>query len=620
MKYIKFLFLFIVSSNIYGSNCFEKKECILFVGSETADERIFKLQSEWVEMSTKVYSSIEGYSLEHTGFDFYHNKPVINIPVLGEALSNMKDYIQSNFLLALSGTFLSPEIFLGEVLYGGISEENLNKVKSQISSSVYNEFLMLLKDILIMSDLSDSIELSDKVKAYLDQNIRVVTLAYSTGTILDNTSYNILKSSSIEEKISRYGTVHLANVAALEQISNPVNLHLTTNKDLVALVSSSVDANFNIVTDNDSRLDPLNHYLLETYLSMDVFANSSTSSEFLGKNMANNSALSLFKVLKETRKINDCNNDGVLEDIAFETDEGGYISEDSTLENNVIIADNARVCAKSIILANSGVISGEYIISNTEIGRSCDFIEISSPSSDKKIENSFICTGSEPIQGSSFQSIDTNISYSTINPQLGNTGNTISLTNSTVRFSTFSNAHVNATNSSFSDGFKYSGRSFIYDGTFIGGSYHAVSSKVTLSNGDELIGAVDNSILNNATITGFPIVQGTITDSSFSGNTFTEAADSGILLVNHLNGGEIINNSTVGGNAEIAGVVSGSTVNGVSTPSVRSFLLAGSSILDSSASGYFAIFSGTVTEPLANQCYFSGSTNTYNSEGECVNE
>ena len=40
----------------------------------------------------------------------------------------------------------------------------------------------------------------------------------------------------------------------------------------------------------------------------------------------------------------------------------------------------------------------------------------------KKIENSFICTDSEPIQESNFQSIDTNISHSTIEPQFGNSG------------------------------------------------------------------------------------------------------------------------------------------------------------------------------------------------------
>lgn len=284
--------LFLLSASIASASCDNKDVCILFVSAETVDDRMFKLQKEWTEMAIKVYSNSENYSLTNVGFDGYQNRPY-DLVLFGTALSNINNYANSYLSSALNSIGLSPEKFVGKFIYGGATQSEISTIQNIVGAEVYSGFLDSTKQLLLSSS-NDSILLTNKISALLENEKKVVTLPYSTGTILDNKSFNIINNSAISSKVKNYGTVHLANVAGVAMVANDQNLHLTTNLDLV---TSIIQPNFNIVNDNDHRFDPFNHYLLETYMSIDVYANSTEDPNFTNKNMANNVSLSIFKVI-----------------------------------------------------------------------------------------------------------------------------------------------------------------------------------------------------------------------------------------------------------------------------------------------------------------------------------
>jgi len=463
------------------------------------------------------------------------------------------------------------------------------------------------------------VNLQDEIVKTLAADKNLILISHSQGNIFVNVAYQDLVNNNVIVRDNKTIDMFKHRIGNLQVATPTSNIeieeyeYLTNDKDKILTVPGRLSPNFGLITPplpdpRKGKDSENNHSLLLTYVS--------SSNEGNLRQLRNTFFQKLVDLSSRLGAgINDCNNDNVEDDFAFETIHGGFISPDSEVAEGFGVVDNARVCGDSRITADIGLISGDYIVENTTIGSSCSYLDISSDSSFNFIENSNICIGDNAALYTNFDLRNTTITNSTLNPIPGRESNTISFSNSMIENSMFTNADIIANNSDFTNGFVYSGISIIENSTFDQGYYKSAMIRTFLGTGSELISFASGAKSMNGRVEGIVFLQGDVNNSDYIGNNYFELPN-GDFYVNHLRGGTVTN-STVRGNLELRGTVNNALVDALSNNFYRSFIGSAGGIANGEALGYVSIVGSVFSGGgLYSQCYVSGKIGFFNTNYE----
>lgn len=319
MSKILIVFLAFFSSLSFSQTCSKKGTTIIFVNGSAIssdineqNDKLYEIQRNHFEM---IFKTLGKNALDQKGQVFLesvYNAPS-SIPLLGEQLDSIFLYVNDKMSVITKNLGISNAQLIGKYVYGGITKEEEERIKNLVGEVTYKIFLNLFKSYVSISQ-PDLLKLTNKVKENLSRDKKVITLAYSQATILDNEVYDVILSSDLRETIDVYGSTHLANTAAT--LRNPRSRYITSDRDVVAN-TLGLPANFTIVSDNDSRFDPFDHFFLETYTSLDVYADEIHLGNpvITGHNMAENMYLSVKEVTKKLGS--NCEDDDYLPDVEY---------------------------------------------------------------------------------------------------------------------------------------------------------------------------------------------------------------------------------------------------------------------------------------------------------------